>query len=357
MGRVARKRRTLHHEPTGELEPLRLSEVAADAPRFLAEPYVPLGAFTLLEGDPAAGKSYVAADLGAAVSSGRAFDLEPRPAKRSAPGGKKGRTVLYVTSEDQPATLRERFAAQDADLDRVLMVRRALSARDLTPLAGLVERHRPALVVIDPIHALLDGVSLTSANSVRVALAPLAALAQDHGLALLAIRHLAKAGSGKAIYRGLGSIDFSALARSVLRVGEDPDRRGSRVLVQVKNSLGPLGPAAEFEIEDRLVWLGRSELTAQDLDARPRRGRGRSAVEIAEDFVRELLTSGPRLATEVRAAAKDAKISERTLERAQASLGVVHLRVDDGKKRQGGGRWTWQLPQGERTALPQPWQT
>lgn len=343
------------NEKPEELDFVRLSEVDAEAPRFLVEPFVPLGAITLLEGDPAAGKSYVAADLGAAVTSGRRFDLDATAGRR--PAGKRGRNVLYVTTEDSPAVLRERFLAQDADLDRVMVVRRSLTARDLAPLVRLVDRQDPALVIIDPIHALLDGVALAAANAVRVALAPLAALAQERGLALVAIRHLAKAGAGKAIYRGLGSIDFSAIARSVLRVGEDPDRPGSRALVQVKNSIGPLGPAFEFEIGERLVWLGRTELGVQDLDARPRRGRGRSAVQIAEDFVRELLSDGARPAAEVQQAASESGIRDRTLERAQKNLGVVHLRVDDGKRRRGGGQWTWQLPPGaDRAARPGPWQ-
>lgn len=342
--------------PADDLEPIRLADVNAEAPRFLVEPYVPLGAITLLEGDPAAGKSYVAADLGAAITSGRRFELEPSAGRR--PAGKKGRNVLYVTTEDSPAVLRERFLAQDADLERVMVVRRSLTAKDLAPLVRLVDRYDPALVVIDPIHALLDGVALAAVNSVRVALAPLAAMAQERDLALVAIRHLAKAGGGKAIYRGLGSIDFSAIARSVLRVGEDPDRPGNRALVQVKNSIGPLGPAFEFEIGERLVWLGRTELNVQDLDARPRRGRGRSAVQIAEDFVRELLTDGAVLAAEVQQAAAAAGIRERTLDRAQQNLGVVHLRVDDGKRRRGGGQWTWQLPPGaERATRPEPWQS
>lgn len=337
-------------QPSAPTEALRLSDVAPEQPRFLADPYVPLGALTLLEGDPGSGKSYVAADLGAAVSCGRWFDLQPLPTGLGGPPGRKGRAVLYVTSEDRPATLRERFLAQGADLDQVLVLREPLTVRDLSPLVRLVELHCPALVVIDPIHALLEGVTLASANAVRVALAPLATLAQDRDLSLLAIRHLAKAGGGKAIYRGLGSIDFSAIARSVLRVGEDPDRPGNRVLVHVKNSLGPLGSSVEFEIGERLEWLGRCELSSRDLDARPRQGRGRSAVDIAADYVCELLSAGPRPATEVRQAALAAGISERTLERAQKELGVVHLRLDDGKRRKGGGEWTWQLPAGTSPA-------
>jgi hypothetical protein len=186
-----------------------------------------------------------------------------------------------VTGEDSPETLRERFAAQGADLSRVRLVSRAVSPGTLAPLMRLV--------VIDPIQAVLDGVALGSASAVRVPLAPLVSLATKAEFSVLAIRHLAKAGGGRAIYRGLGSIDFSAVARSVLRIGEDPERPEGRVLVHVKNSLGPLGPSVEFEIADRLSWLGRSELTAHDLDAKPKGARGRSALDLAEEWLREFL--------------------------------------------------------------------
>lgn len=314
-----------------------LSQVQDEETSYLVDPYLPAGAFCLLEGDPGVGKSYVAAAIGAAVTRGRVPDLGVQAVGRvSGP-----RRVLYVTAEDKQSTLRARFAGQGANLDLVLVVSETVTLKDLDGLARLVETHAPALVVIDPIHALFEGVSMTSANAVRVALTPLLRLAAAHGVSLIAIRHLAKAGRGKALYRGIGSIDFSAAARSVLRVGEDPSGIGSKVLVHVKNSLGPLGPSLEFEIEDRLEWLGRSELTAQNLDARPPANRGRSALELAQAFIEEQLKAGPRPANEVRAAASKARIAERTLERAQKALGVAHVRLNGGGR--GQGKWLWSI--------------
>lgn len=336
-----RKRKPDDEQPDEtQLDVVLLSDVVPTEARYLVEPYVPRGTITVLEGDPSAGKSYVAADLGAALTRGRVPDLGL--------GHKllvgSPRSVVYLTTEDSPGTLRERFAAQGADLTRVAVIPRMVSARNLAPLEHLLAKRKPALLVIDPIHALLDQTNMNAANSVRVALAPLAALAARMDLAILAVRHLAKAGRGRAIYRGIGSIDFSAIARSVLRIGEDPERPGSRLLVQVKNSLGPLGCPLEFEIGERLVWLGRSELSAQDLDSRPKTGRGRSAVEIAEAFLQEQLATGAKSATELETAAVAAGITARTLERAQANLGVRHLRVNEGGGRRGQGRWVWSLP-------------
>lgn len=308
-----------------------LSEVAPEAVRFLVEPYLPQGAFCLLEGDPGSGKSYLAAALGAALTRGKVPDLGVQAVGHVG----RPRAVLYLTHEDRQSTLRARFEAQGADLGRVLVVNDAPSLRDFDPLRQLVEDHDPGLIVIDPIHALLEGVNMTSANGVRVALAPLVKLAAKHEACVLAVRHLTKGGRGRALYRGLGSIDFAAVARSVLRIGVDPEGRGGNVLVHVKNSVGPLGQSLEFEIGDRLDWLGHSELTARDLDAKSAPARGRSAVELAEDFVSQFLSTGAKPAAEVARAAATAGVTERTLERAEKNLGVRHLRVK-GEARGGG---------------------
>jgi hypothetical protein len=50
-----------------------------------------------------------------------------------------------------------------------------------------------------------------------------------------------KASGSKSIYRGLGSIDIIAAARSVLLVGRIKSNPSIRVMAQLKNSLAPEG--------------------------------------------------------------------------------------------------------------------
>jgi len=323
-------------------ETLCLAGLKPAVARYVVEPYLPAGTVCLLEGDPASGKSYLAAELGAAVTTGRAAGLAVGGAVDAGLRAKSA-NVLYVTAEDTPTTIRDRFAAQGADLARVFCVPRPISLRDVAAYETLLAQHRPALVIVDPIQALLDGVNMNAANSVRATLHPLVELAARHGTTVLIVRHLRKSGGGRSIHRGLGSIDFSAVARSVLRIGEDPERPGMRVLVHVKNSLGPPGPSLEFEIGERLLWIGRSELTGEDLDRRTKRPRGRSALEVAEGFVLNQLCSGPKPAREVRGLARRAGIMDRTLERAAKNLGVLHERLGKVGSR-GSGQWVWLLP-------------
>jgi hypothetical protein len=65
----------------------------------------------------------------------------------------------------------------------------------------------------------------TAANSdqvMRVALAPLAALAARSGASVLLVRPLTKRGGRKALYRGGGSIGIIGAIRTALFLGRDP---------------------------------------------------------------------------------------------------------------------------------------
>ena len=86
-------------------------------------------------------------------------------------------------------------------------------------------------MTIDPLVAFFG--SKTDAHrdqDVRRVLAPLAALAESTGAAVVAIRHLNKNVGGNALYRGGGSIGFIAAAGSGLLVAKDPEDDARRVL-------------------------------------------------------------------------------------------------------------------------------
>jgi len=123
---------------------------------------------------------------------------------------------------------------------------------------------RPALVVIDPLIAYMGAkVDTYRANQTRAILAPLAEIAERHDISILAVRHLRKSESSRAIYRGQGSIDFTASARSVLLAGHDPDYSSKCALVHIKGNLAALGKPTGYTIaEGDFSWTGTSNLTA-----------------------------------------------------------------------------------------------
>ena len=107
---------------------------------------------------------------------------------------------------------------------------------------------------------------VNKANMVRHITSRLAKLAETYNIAVIAVRHLTKNSCSKTIYRGQGSIDFTASARSVLLAGMDPDTQ-ERGFVHIKCNIAAHGDAVGYKIEDnggfgQFSWTGKSEITA-----------------------------------------------------------------------------------------------
>ena len=108
-----------------------------------------------------------------------------------------------------------------------------------------IEQVGPAIVIIDPIVAYLpEKTDMNSASAVRPVLARLAKVAEETGVAIAFVRHLAKGTRDKAIYRGLGSIDFTAACRSVLMVGFDPNDAEKLLFSKIPSVEPPAPPPA-----------------------------------------------------------------------------------------------------------------
>jgi hypothetical protein len=324
---------------------VRLSDVEPQEVRWLWKPYIPLGKLTILEGDPGVGKTWLALQIAAILSTGRPF-----PCANCVPNvWHEPSNVVYLTAEDGLAdTLRPRLDKAGADVSKVNALtayrngeeNNCVTLKDVDVIDTTLQQVKPALVVIDPLQAYLGaGVDMHRANEVRPVLAGLAALAEKYRCAVLCIRHLGKGQKDRAVYRGLGSIDFSAAARSVLLVGEDPNDESKKVLAHSKSSLAPKGVSLSFELRsDKLFWCGTSDLSADALLAPPKGEEEKSAFEEAGDFLKQVLTNGPKPAYEVLREAEGLGISERTLKRAKAAIGVVSIK--DGELR----AWRWHPP-------------
>jgi hypothetical protein len=249
--------------------------------------------------------------------------------------------VLLLTAEDGAAdTIRPRLDAAGADVAKVHAITTPL-AFDKAGAATLkreIEAVRPALLIIDPIVAYLpDRTDMNSASAVRPILARLAKVAEETGVAIAFVRHLAKGTRDKAIYRGLGSIDFTAACRSVLMVGFDPNDADKRVVAHGKSNLAAPGPSLAYTLKGgRFAWAGRSSLSAEELGGPPPDADQRSAREEARDFLLQTLADGPRPQVEIQAEAAKIHISIASLRRAKGDLGVKASKLPD--------HWEWSLP-------------
>ncbi len=307
---------------------------------FLWDPYIPRGKLTSLEGDPGIGKSWATLSIASALSIGNGLPgMGTFPPQR----------VLLASAEDGLGdTIRPRLDSLGAKVDNIFAIEGALTLDNdegFTILEDHIREVQPALLGIDPLVAYMGGkVDMHRANEVRQVMAGLARIAEKYNVAILVIRHLTKGGMGRAIYRGIGSIDLTAACRSVLLAGCDPESPQQGALVHIKSNLVPLGPAVGFTLENgSFSWTGTSTLTAAQILAPNSEGSG-SAIDDAIAFLKDELVDGAVPAKQVYEDAREAGISKRTLERAKARLGVKTQRQGQhGKK--GGGTSTWELPQ------------
>lgn len=318
---------------TSGLRITRASDVRVEAVEFLLPDRVPLGALTLLAGDPGLGKSTWSCRLAAGVTAGE-YGL---PA-----------TVLIANAEDSPSHVTvPRLAAAGADLHRVEF----FSSTDTTTTVGerpfelpgdvaRLEAHAKRvgarLVVIDPLNAHLgDDVSTKSDHSVRRALAPLAGMAQRLGIAVVVVAHLNKAQGTDAIYRVGGSIGLVGGARSLLVFTRDPDDPDGedgdrRALGHAKSNWARLAPTLSYVHQTATVTVGGATVETNRLMALGESGVAGTALlgaagddspssqhERAEELIADMLGDGQRRrAKEIKDAARKQGIPERTVQRA-----------------------------------------
>jgi hypothetical protein len=328
---------------------VRLSDVQPTPTRWLWRGRIPLGAITVVEGDPGEGKSSLTYDLAARVTRGRPM---PFDADADAPAG-----VILLQGEDTlGATVRPLLAAVVGDLERVIAYDKAQAGcsplvlpDDLGVIEAAAAEVQARLVVIDPLTAFL-GTSANSERAIRRALGPLAGLAERAGLAVVLVRHLTKGGADNPLYRGAGGIAIIAAARSALLVaadqGDDPRRR---VVAQIKPRPA-VAPSVAFRVPAasggwaRIEWLGEVACAASDLG----RGGDRTRIVEAMWILYSLLRDGPLPAAEVFRLAAEAGVSRRTLERAKQTMQVATRKEGSGV----GSRWVWELPDDEAPLRP-----
>ena len=191
-------------------------------------------------------------------------------------------------------------------------------------LPGALQSFWPSLHPLDLlVQAYMgDKADMNKANEVRPIFRRLAEVAERTGCAVILIGHLNKAAGGQSAYRGLGSIDFRAAARSVLLIGRVKREPNVRVIIHDKSSLAPEGKPVAFclDPETGFEWIGEYDITADELLSGAG-GNNATKTEQAEKLILDLLADGKELASEdIEKAAADAGISARTVRAAKKNL-------------------------------------
>jgi hypothetical protein len=215
---------------------------------------------------------------------------------------------------------------------------------DISFLSSALQQTKAELMVVDPIQSFLGAdVDTHRANETRPMMDELSRLAKEHNCCILLLRHLSKASTGRAIYRGLGSIDFTGAVRTELLAGCSSTDPTHYALVHTKSNLGEKGVSLGYTIgAEGFSWTGESKLTAIDLLSPESSGQAGEALTEAKEFLLNALAQGPRLGNEVIAEAQQAGISKATLKRARKELKVLS------KKSDLSGGWKWSLAEGSQ---------
>ena len=304
-----------------KLKLINMQDIEVEDIEWLIYPFIPYGKITIIQGDPGEGKTTLVLQIIARLTKGEAIINEK---------AKQPINVIYQTAEDGLGdTIKPRLL--DADCSKVLVIDdkdTPLTMRDVRLEQAIVET-KAKLVVLDPIQGFLGAdVDMHRANKIRPVMKHIAELADKYKCAIILIGHMNKCSMGKSTYRGLGSIDFQAAARSVLIVGRIKDEPEIRVVCQTKSSLAPEAKSIAFRLskENGFEWIGEYDVTADDLLSGTAKGTKKQA---AIDFLEEFVLNGAKPQTEIMKLAKEKGFSEKTVRNAKDELKIKSMRKNN----------------------------
>jgi putative DNA primase/helicase len=354
-----------------------LADLPEQLSQWLWPGRVPRGALTLLCGEAGRGKSLLALDIAARVTSGQSWP-------DGAPGGEPG-DVLILSAEDSIGrTVRSRLIAHGADLQRVFYFKSgawldpdqslnelpAFSgspaatrlglvsswsnmalARDAREIKSALERLPECrLILIDPIPAYLEAGRMDSAEAARDFLGSLATMADRTGAAVLAVMQLDRARPNSADKRHFARRALAESARAIYSIDHHPELAGSCALLPVKNNLGDARTALSFRVTGspaavaRIAWNPvpfEPAVCEAALDVHPQQPSSRclSEVDRAIAWLQGALAAGPVPSQELIQRAAAAGIARSAFYRARTRLGI-----QASNESQIGGAWNCTLP-------------
>lgn len=334
-GKYISRRIMLRGESEKKAVPMiRMSEVQQTEVEWLWYPYIPFGKLTIIQGNPGEGKTFFAMQLAAACTN-RRFLPQMEPFEPF--------NMIFQTAEDGLGdTVKPRLLSAEADLERVLVIDDADNPLTLADerIENAIRENHARLVIIDPLQAFLGAnVDMNRANEVRPIFRRLADVAQATNCAIVMIGHLNKAAGSQSTYRGLGSIDITAVVRSLLFIGKVKSDPTTRVIVHEKSSLAPPGQSLAFSLGDEkgFRWIGAYDISAEDLLAGGEGSKTELKQEQAAKLIEQFLSEGRKVSiAEINKEAVERGISERTVRLARNSMGDKIA-----SERQGKDWWIW----------------
>jgi hypothetical protein len=316
---------------------------------YLWDRRLALGTATLLAGETGAGKSLLAARIAAQLTTGEALPGGPRVEACN--------VAIWTAERHASMDWKPRLALAGANMRRVhfpgwddagVLRKRLELPAQAVELRDWLINNAIRLCVIDPIGSFLDkGLEENAASTARAVMQSYIDAAAAAGCSILAIKHPRKGNTGGPLDRISGSKEWVNCPSFVLAVGENPHNDTVRVLASLK----PTGAAQPSSLQARIdiqggtptwVWRGETSLTAGDILAADNDPLERSLLAEATALLIDRLDAEEQPAKDMTAAAEDAGLSLRTLQRAKRQLGVTSHPKGPNEKR----FYIWRKPAG-----------
>lgn len=314
------------------------SEVEVKRPEWILHQWIVRGDLHLLAACQGGGKTTFAAYVAAVLTAGK-----PWLGNRSDPG--QPLEVAWLSLEEQQGRIVARLRANGVDDSRIRILGEVVEGLedprpwnlpgDFAALENYLTEYPADLLIVDGL-----GYAVTGDGSYPVVartLSKLGKVAERHRLAILGITHTPKAASN-AKTAAIGSTAWTALARILWVIGDDPDQDGRQVVRVAKSNFEYPPQGIGFSItndpqtEAGLVSdLTVSEVTAEALVGEREGEEARSERQECAEAIRELLSAGPYGTGPFMDALRSQGFSEATVKRARRQLGVVSVPNSDPK--------------------------
>jgi hypothetical protein len=190
--------------------------------------HIPFATFASLSGTMGTQKSAITRDIVARATAGL-----PMPQCKDAVAAFN---VLYFTSEDPPARVRDLVRIHGGDLSRLVVHDIASGPEPVDVLEHLEEIENEInargvrLVVLDALNSFVGGDISTDSKARRTLSGRLMALARRTGACIIGIRNWGRIETGSGSQRALGAVSLSDVARCVMNTREflPPEADGLR---------------------------------------------------------------------------------------------------------------------------------